>query len=321
MSDSVERDLELAQLLSRIESPPPGEQYLASTLVRIQKALHGADPGSRVSDPGCDRATQGPDADVSPEARKPLLEARGLVKTFGRVQALRAANFTVYPGEVVALIGDNGAGKSVLIKCLSGVCQPDMGEILIAGRPVRLGSPLAAMQQGIETVYQDLSLADDLEASANLFLGRERLKPGLLRRLGILDRRRMRGDAAAAFDDLGVALQDVRVPIASLSGGQRQAVAVARSLVWASSVVLLDEPTAALGVTQRSHVHDLIRRVVDQGISVVYVSHNMSEVLEIADRIEVLRLGTRVARFERQEATLEQLVGAMTGALTQEDVA
>jgi simple sugar transport system ATP-binding protein len=270
---------------------------------------------------GRDQETQGPRTPGAPVGGEPLLEARGVVKTFGRVQALRGASFSVYPGEVVALIGDNGAGKSALLKCLSGVYQPDAGEILMNGQPVRLESPLAAMRRGIETVYQDLALADDLEASANLFLGRERLKPGLLRRLGVLDRKKMRETAAAAFEDLGVALQDVRVPIVSLSGGQRQAVAVARSVVWASSVVLLDEPTAALGVLQRRHVHEVIRRVAERGISVVYVSHNMPEVLEVADRIEVLRLGVRVATFQARDATLEQLVGAMTGALTQEDVA
>ena len=270
---------------------------------------------------GRDQGMQGPPTAGGSVAGEPLLEARGLVKTFGRVQALRGASFSVYPGEVVALIGDNGAGKSALLKCLSGVYQPDAGEILMNGQPVRLESPLAAMRRGIETVYQDLALADDLEASANLFLGRERLKPGLLRRLGVLDRKKMRETAAAAFEDLGVALQDVRVPIVSLSGGQRQAVAVARSVVWASSVVLLDEPTAALGVLQRRHVHEVIRRVAERGISVVYISHNMPEVLEVADRIEVLRLGVRVATFQAHNATLEQLVGAMTGALTQEDVA
>jgi simple sugar transport system ATP-binding protein len=286
----------------------------------------GPQPGLMSPDPlrvrvGRDQGTQGPLTPGAPVAGDPLLEARALVKTFGRVQALRGASFSVYPGEVVALIGDNGAGKSALLKCLSGVHEPDAGEILMNGQPVRLESPLAAMRRGIETVYQDLALADDLEASANLFLGRERLKPGLLRRLGVLDRKKMRQTAAAAFQDLGVALQDVAVPIASLSGGQRQAVAVARSVVWASSVVLLDEPTAALGVLQRRHVHEVIRRVVERGISVVYISHNMPEVLEVADRIEVLRLGVRVATFQAHDATLEQLVGAMTGALTQEDVA
>ena len=252
---------------------------------------------------------------------EPLIEAKGLVKTFGRVNALRGANFAAYPGEVVALIGDNGAGKSVLIKCLSGVFQPDAGRILMDGRPIRLESPVAARLHGIETVYQDLALADDLEASANLYLGREVMRGGLLGRIGVLDRKKMRHDAAAAFRDLGVELQDVAAPIVSLSGGQRQSVAVARSVVWASKAVLLDEPTAALGVVQREHVLDVIRRVRDRGVSVVLISHNMPEVLQVADRIEVLRLGVRVARFQAKEATLEQLVAAMTGALRQEDVA
>jgi simple sugar transport system ATP-binding protein len=250
---------------------------------------------------------------------EPLLEARGLVKTFGRVHALRGANFAVYPGEVVALIGDNGAGKSCLVKCLSGVLQPDAGQILMDGRPVRIESPLSAMRMGIETVYQDLALADDLEASANLYLGREILKTGPLRLLGVLDRARMRSAATDAFAELGIELQDVRAPIVSLSGGQRQSVAVARSVVWASKVVLLDEPTAALGVVQRAHVLDVIRRVRDRGVAVVLISHNMPEVREVADRIEVLRLGVRVARFRSADATLEQLVGAMTGALRQEE--
>jgi simple sugar transport system ATP-binding protein len=250
---------------------------------------------------------------------EPLLEARGLVKTFGRVHALRGANFAVNPGEVVALIGDNGAGKSCLVKCLSGVLQPDAGQILMDGQPVRIESPLSAMRMGIETVYQDLALADDLEASANLYLGREILKTGPLRLFGVLDRARMRGAATEAFADLGIELQDVRAPIVSLSGGQRQSVAVARSVVWASKVVLLDEPTAALGVVQRSHVLDVIRRVRDRGVAVVLISHNMPEVREVADRIEVLRLGERVARFRSADATLEQLVGAMTGALHQEE--
>jgi simple sugar transport system ATP-binding protein len=175
------------------------------------------------------------------------------------------------------------------------------------------------MRMGIETVYQDLALADDLEASANLYLGRELYKPGPLRLLGVLDRARMRAGAREAFADLGIELQDVRAPIVSLSGGQRQSVAVARSIVWASTVILLDEPTAALGVVQRQHVLDVIRRVRDRGVAVVYISHNMPEVLEVADRIEVLRLGVRVARFDAADATLEQLVGAMTGALRQEE--
>jgi simple sugar transport system ATP-binding protein len=177
------------------------------------------------------------------------------------------------------------------------------------------------MRCGIETVYQDLALADDLEASANLYLGREIMRPGMLGRFGLLDRRRMREGAAKAFRELGVELQDASVPIQALSGGQRQSVAVARSVVWASKVVLLDEPTAALGVVQRQHVLDVIVRVRDRGVAVVLISHNLPEVLEVADRIEVLRLGVRVARFRANDASIEQLVAAMTGALRQEDVA
>jgi simple sugar transport system ATP-binding protein len=252
---------------------------------------------------------------------EPLLEAQQLVKTFGRVQALRGANLTVYPGELVALIGDNGAGKSVLIKCLSGVLQPDAGQIRMDGRPIVFESPIAARQSGIETVYQDLALADDLDASSNLYLGRDVVRAGLLGRLGVLDRRRERRGAVAAFRELGIQLQDVSAPIVTLSGGQRQIVAVARSVIWASKVVILDEPTAALGVAARQHVLDVLRRVRDRGVAVLLVSHNMPEVLEVADRIEVLRLGVRVARFEAKDAAVDQLVGAMTGSLTQEDAA
>lgn len=248
-----------------------------------------------------------------------VLQAKGLVKTFGRVHALRGTDLDVAPGLVTALIGDNGAGKSVLIKCLNGVFQPDAGDIYMEGKPLRFQSPLDAMRHGIETVYQDLALADDLEASANLYLGRELLKGGLLGRLGVLDRKGMREGATSAFSDLGIALQDAKAPIVSLSGGQRQSVAVARTAVWASKVVFLDEPTAALGVVQRQHVLEVIRRLRDRGIAVVLVSHNMPEVLEVADRIEVLRLGRRVARFEAKDASLEDLVGAMTGALVQEE--
>jgi simple sugar transport system ATP-binding protein len=248
----------------------------------------------------------------------PLLEAHGLVKSFGRVHALRGADFTVRAGEVVALIGDNGAGKSTLVKTLSGVLTPDAGEIRFEGRPVSFASPEAARDLGIETVYQDLALAPDLESSANLFLGREVLRPGLLGRLGILDKGAMRKRTESAFAELGVGVQDVTAPVATFSGGQRQGVAVARAVTWASKVVFMDEPTAALGVVQTRRVLDLIGRVRESGLSVVLISHNMPEVMEVADRVEVLRLGQRVATFRRGEATMEDLVGAMTGALTQE---
>ncbi len=249
---------------------------------------------------------------------EPLLEARGIVKSFGRVRALRGANFTVYPAEVVALIGDNGAGKSTLIKALSGVIHPDEGEILFEGRPVTISHPVAARELGIETVYQDLALAPDLESSANLFLGREETRAGLLGKLGFLDKRAMRRRTEEAFKQLGVGVQDASAAVATLSGGQRQGVAVARAVTWAGKVVFMDEPTAALGVVQTRNVLDLIRRVRDRGLAVVLISHNMPEVMEVADRVEVLRLGERVARFTTADTTMEDLVGAMTGALQQD---
>lgn len=250
---------------------------------------------------------------------EPLLEARGLVKTYGQVQALSGANFAVYPGEVVALVGDNGAGKSTLVKTLVGAASPDSGEILLDGRPTTFGGPRDAQTLGIETVYQDLALAADLDAAANLFLGREQLRGGPLGRLfGVLDKRAMRGRAVDAFAELGVELKDVAAPVATLSGGQRQSVAIARSVAWASRVVFMDEPTAALGVVQRGRVLELIGRVRDRGVAVVLISHNMPEVLSVADRVEVLRLGQRVARFRAAETSLEELVAAMTGALENE---
>jgi simple sugar transport system ATP-binding protein len=206
---------------------------------------------------------------------EPLLEARGIVKSFGRVRALRGASFTVNPGEVVALIGDNGAGKTTLVKTLSGVIHPDDGEIRFEGQPVTIASPTAARELGIETVYQDLALAPDLESSANLFLGREAVRPGLLGKLGFLDKGAMRRRTEEAFK--------------------------------------------TLGVVQTRAVLDLIRRVRDTGLAVVLISHNMPEVMEVSDRVEVLRLGERVARFTTAETSMEELVGAMTGALRHEE--
>jgi simple sugar transport system ATP-binding protein len=248
-----------------------------------------------------------------------LLEARGIVKSFGRVRALRGASFTVHPGEVVALIGDNGAGKSTLVKTLSGVHEPDDGEIRFEGRPVTIPTPHAARELGIETVYQDLALAPDLESSANLFLGREATRSGLLGKLGFLDKAAMRRRTEEAFKQLGVGVQDPTSAVATLSGGQRQGVAVARAVTWAGKVVFMDEPTAALGVVQTRNVLDLIRRVRETGLAVVLISHNMPEVMEVADRVEVLRLGERVARFMTADASMEELVGAMTGALKHDE--
>jgi len=254
---------------------------------------------------------------VSTDAQ-PILEARDISKAYGHVQALSGTNFVAHRGQVTALVGDNGAGKSTLTKVISGVARPDGGELLFEGRPVDIDSPSAAQELGIETVYQDLALAPDLDGAANIYLGREVFRGGLLGKLGVLDNRAMRKGAIESFGDLGVAIRDPSASVGYLSGGQRQGVAVARAATWASKVIIMDEPTAALGVVQTKNVLDTIRRVQQSGIAVILISHNMPEVLEIADRVEVLRLGRRVASFTREDATLEGLVGAMTGALVQE---
>ncbi|HET6172249.1 MAG TPA: ATP-binding cassette domain-containing protein [Gaiellales bacterium] len=245
----------------------------------------------------------------------PTLAARSLTKSFGHVRALRGVAFEAYAGEVTALIGDNGAGKSTLIKCLAGVIQPDGGAIEVDGRPVAMGDPQHATQLGIETVYQDLALAPDLDAAANVFLGRE-----LRRRINVLHNQpEMRRRTAESFRELGVGtVQDMRVPVASFSGGQRQSVAIARAAMWAQRAIIMDEPTAALGVIQTAKVLDLVKRIRERGLAVVFISHNLPQVLEIADRIEVMRLGARVARFRRGETSVEQLIGAISGAYSNE---
>ena len=242
----------------------------------------------------------------------PVLEARRITKRYGSVVALKGADFEAYSGEVVALIGDNGAGKSTLVKSLSGAIRPDSGEILVDGKPIRMASPLDARKYGIETVYQDLALAPDLDAAANLHLGRELY---LIPFLKVLNKPLMRQRAVQYFSELGVELKDVTAPVAALSGGQRQSVAVARAVAYANRIIFMDEPTAALGVKQRRLVLDTIRRVRDRGVAVVLISHNMPEVLAVADRVEVLRLGERVASYRGADTTVEELVGAMTGAL------
>ncbi|GAA0341737.1 ATP-binding cassette domain-containing protein [Actinoallomurus spadix] len=248
----------------------------------------------------------------------PLLEAKGIEKSYGHVDALRGADFTLMEGEVVSLIGDNGAGKSTLVKILSGVESPDAGQILIDGDPVRFESVEQARVAGIETVHQDLALCADLTPAANFFLGREVLRPGLLGRLGFLDHAAMRTRARQECERLGVRLKSDTVSVSTLSGGQRQGVAVARAVTWARRVVFMDEPTAALGVVQTERVLDLIRSVRDSGVAVVLITHNMQDVKAVSDRIEVLRLGRRVARFSGADVSMEELVGAMTGALEQD---
>ena len=246
------------------------------------------------------------------------VEVLGASKTFGTFRALDKVSIKVAPGTIHALLGENGAGKSTLVKTLSGAIRADSGQIRVDGTLVTLNSPLDARHYGIETVYQDLALAPDLDAAANLHLGREIYRFGPLH---VLNKREMRRRAVAAFADLGVQLKDVTAPVVTLSGGQRQSVAVARAVAHASKIIFMDEPTAALGVVQRERVLDNIRRVRDRGIAVVLISHNMPEVLAVSDRVEVLRMGRRVARFKTSEASVEQLVGAMTGALTTEESA
>ncbi|AGZ45033.1 ATP-binding cassette domain-containing protein [Actinoplanes friuliensis] len=248
-----------------------------------------------------------------------LLEARGVRKRFGAVEALRGASFSVGTGEVVALMGDNGAGKSTLIKTICGVHAPDEGEILFHGDSIAGRTPRDIHAMGIETVYQDLALAPDLDTAANLFLGRELFAKGLLGKLGVLAKKQMAEKAHQVLTDLDVKIKDAAAPVATLSGGQQQSVAVARAVTWANELVIMDEPTAALGVPQTRAVLDLIRRVRDSGRSVVLISHSLPDVLAVADRIEVLRLGRRVARLVTRDTSEEQIVGAMTGAWTSEE--
>ena len=246
------------------------------------------------------------------------LEARDITKVYGHVSALAGADFEVKTGEVVALIGDNGAGKSTLVKILSGTETPTSGEILVDGQPVTIDGPLAARRYGIETVYQDLALAPHLNPVQNMYLGREVMRTGALGRLGFMNNAEMRAGARKAFDELGATVRNFSGSIGAMSGGQKQAVAVARAAAWAKRIVLLDEPTAALGVVQTNNVLDLIRRVRDRGLGVVFISHSMPHVIQVADEIQVMRLGRRVATYKAKETTMEELVGAMTGAVTQE---
>lgn len=244
----------------------------------------------------------------------PVLAASGLFKGFGQVKALDGADFDVCAGEVVALVGDNGAGKSVLIKTLSGVLRPDSGEILFRGEPTEVSSPLVARRLGIETVYQDLALAPDLDVGANIFLGQEIRRRGILGKLGVRDDKAMARRSNEVLKSLSVNLPGSGSEVGYLSGGQRQSVAVARSVSWATSVLILDEPTAALGVVQTRRVLELVRKVADRGLAVILVSHSMPDVFAVADRIQVLRLGKRVAMLARSETSMEQVIAAMTGA-------
>jgi D-xylose transport system ATP-binding protein len=253
-------------------------------------------------------------ATVSSEvARGPILELRGLGKRFGGIEALAGVDFEVFPREVVCVVGDNGAGKSTLVKIMSGVYVADAGEYRWRGRRVSVVRPSDATELGIQTVYQDLALCDNLDVVSNLFLGRERVQVAVPGWIEALDEVDMEQRTIQILDELGVQLPSVRRPVGNLSGGQRQAVAIARAAMWDSTLVVLDEPTAALGYAQTRMVIRLIKRLRDRGMAVVLVSHNLDTVFDLADRIVVLRHGRRVAAFSAREATRAGVVRAITG--------
>jgi D-xylose transport system ATP-binding protein len=245
-----------------------------------------------------------------------LLALRGFSKSFGPVRALHDVDFEVDAGEIVALVGDNGAGKSTLIKAIDGVQPPDSGQAYFDGKQVRISDPQTAERLGIATVFQDLALCDNLDVVANLFLGKE-VVDGVP--VHVLDEVDMEQRSQELLSDLSVTtLGSVRTEVGSLSGGQRQSVAIARTLIGEPKVVLFDEPTAALGVAQTAQVLALVKRLADEGLGVVMISHNLEDVFAVADRIIVLRLGERVATFDREKTTPEQVVGSITGADTAE---
>ncbi|WP_068262936.1 ATP-binding cassette domain-containing protein [Janibacter limosus] len=241
---------------------------------------------------------------------EPVLSISGLSKRFGAVQALKDIEFDVRPGEVVALVGDNGAGKSTLVKAIAGVYVPDSGVLTVSGRRVNITSPTESQSLGIATVHQDLALCDNLDVVGNLFLGQER------RRFGVLDEVAMESESWRLLRQLSAKIPSVRIPVASLSGGQRQTVAIARSLLGDPKVVMLDEPTAALGVAQTAEVLNLVERLRENGHGVILISHNMSDVMAVADRVSVLRLGRNNGTFHVSQTTAQEIIAAITGATT-----
>ncbi len=250
-----------------------------------------------------------------------VMEARGLVKRYGQVTALDGADFELRAGEILAVIGDNGAGKSSLIKALSGATVPDAGEIRLDGQPVRFGSPIDARRAGIEAVYQELAVAPAMTIAENLFLGRELTRFGAIGRLlRILDKKRMLQQSIERMNDLQVGIRSMNQAVETLSGGQRQCVAVSRAAAFARHVVIMDEPTAALGVKEGNMVLALIRRVRDRGLPVILISHNMPHVFEVADRIHIARLGRRAAVVNPKAISMSDTVAVMTGAMKPEDI-
>jgi ABC-type sugar transport system ATPase subunit len=249
------------------------------------------------------------------DATSALLEVRGVSKAYGHVQALIDVSMHVHAGEIVALVGDNAAGKSTLVKMIAGAHRPDQGVILVSGEEVEFRTPLDARERGIETVYQDFALAPDLSVWANLFLGREEYVRGPGRILGWMNKRVMRQRAQEELVRLQIPIPDVDVAVDDLSGGQRQAVAVARSITWGRRLVMMDEPTASLGVEEQERVGALVRRLAEHRLAVLLVSHNLAQVFELAHRVVVLRRGRRVAVRPIEKTTREEIVGLITGAI------
>jgi len=257
----------------------------------------------------------------APDSNTPLvMQAKGLVKRYGQVTALDGADFELRAGEILAVIGDNGAGKSSLIKCLSGATIPDEGEIQLDGRVIHFKSPIEARLSGIETVYQDLAVAPAMTIAENLFLGREIRREGFLGSLGFIDKKKMLEESISRMNDLKVGIRSMVQAVETLSGGQRQCVAVARAAAFAQHVVIMDEPTAALGVKEGNMVLELIRRVRDKGLPVVLISHNMPHVFEVADRIHIARLGKRAAVVNPKKISMSDTVAVMTGAKSVADL-
>jgi simple sugar transport system ATP-binding protein len=244
----------------------------------------------------------------------PVIEARNITKYYGNVVALEDVNLMVRPGEIVGLVGDNGAGKSTLVRVLAGAHHPSSGELFVGGELTVFHSPLDARQLGIETVYQDLALSGELTVAENMYLGREIRRKGLLGRLGAIDKRAMAEAASQRLDALRIRISSVKIKCGSLSGGQRQAVAVARAIAWGSRLVLMDEPTAALGVEQQQHVGELVEQVRASGTAVLLISHNMPQVHALCDRIVVLYRGHVIAELQKADVTIEDIVMWITGA-------